>query len=304
MKLTLNKLRPTVTRAPYRMMIYGQPSIGKSTFASHAPNPIFADIERGANAIAAVKVPINTWPEFLPFCRELYQQEHEFKTLVLDSLDWLVKLMIDYVVSEFNKAKGCTATDLMDISRFGGPGQGYLLLDKEVQKMIRAMDALREHKKMNILLIAHEPSEGKTVNDLIHGQFTRYDIKTEKRVAAMIVEWCDFIFRAAQDLDVKVDGNKNRGAKGKAVYNGRILYTKNQGNLLAKRRIDLPDILNLDYAEFAEAEEAAYKRKVQEASEIFADTRLTPSTVRRDLNGSNVFITADQALTAEAITFN
>ena len=301
MKLNLKDLRPTVTRAPYRMMIYGQPSIGKSTFASKAPNPIFADIEKGANAIAAVKVPINTWPDFLPFCRELYSQDHEFKTLVIDSLDWLVKLMIDTVISDFNKSKGCNATDLMDISRYGGIGQGYLLLDKEVRKMICALDSLREVKKMNLILIAHEPSEGKTVNDLIHGQFTRYDIKTEKRVAAMIIEWCDFVFRAAQDLDIKVEGNKSRGAKGKAVYNGRILYTKNQGYLLAKRRIELPDIMNLDYEEFAEKEEEAYLLKEKELKDIFTDIRFNS---KQDLNGAEIFVTTKQPIVEKAIIIN
>lgn len=285
--LVLKDLKPTVVRSPYRMIIYGRAGLGKSTFASQAPNPIFADIENGTKALPVTRLPAPvdshgkdtawTWAYFKTCLVELYKQDHEFQTFVVDSLDWLTKLMIEHVIDTFNagKPKEHCATSLQDL---GGFGHGYLLLDKEVIYLVNALSAIRDKHKMNIILTAHEYSEGKIVKDLVHGEYERYDMKSDsKRVNATMTEWCDYVFRAAQDLKVKIDGNKAKGAKGKAELKDRILYTRDFGAIHAKRRIVLPDTIDLDYASFKKAEDAAYVIQEKTARTAYSDDRVRSS---------------------------
>lgn len=292
----LSSLKPSVVRSPYRMIIYGRAGLGKSTFASQAPNPIFADIENGTKALPVCRLPVEldangkekpwSWKHFKLCLIELYKQQHQFETLVIDSLDWLTKLIIEHVIETYNegKPKENWATSLQDL---GGYGHGYLLLDKEVTYLVNALSAIRDKHKMNIILTAHEYSEGKIVKDLVHGEYERYDMKSDsKRVNATMTEWCDYVFRAAQDLKVKLDGPKKPGAKGKAEYKDRILYTRDLGPIHAKRRIEMPDIIDLDYAAFKKAEDDAYIVQEKTVSRIFADDRSKP--VDGGFNGANV----------------
>ena len=125
--LILKDLKPSVVRSPYRMIIYGRAGLGKSTFAAQAPNPIFADIENGTKALACTRLPAPldshgkelswNWPHFKSCLVELYKQQHEFQTFVVDSLDWLTKLMIENVLDTYNtgKPKDAQATSLQDL---------------------------------------------------------------------------------------------------------------------------------------------------------------------------------------------
>ena len=163
------------------------------------------------------------------------------------------------------------------------------MLDKEVNYLVNALSAIRDKHKMNIILTAHEYSEGKIVKDLVHGEYERYDMKSDsKRVNATMTEWCDYVFRAAQDLKVKVEGSKARGAKGKAELKDRILYTRDFGAIHAKRRIELPDTIELDYAAFKKAEDIAYAAQEKTVRTIFSDERIKPASSNEYLNGITV----------------
>ena len=79
---------------PRRMFVYGPPGVGKSTFASQAPDCVFLPIEDGLNDIDCVRTEqIQSWPDFLNIMRELMNEEHKFKWVAVDSVDWLEKLI-------------------------------------------------------------------------------------------------------------------------------------------------------------------------------------------------------------------
>lgn len=282
----LKDLKPTITRKPYRMIIYGRAGLGKSTFASEAPFPLFADIENGCNQIVTTKLPCEqdaagrdkdwTWTYFKHCLVQIYKEDHEFKTFVIDSLDWLIQLMIDHVLEEYNanKSKEDHATSLQNAGNFG---HGTLLLVKEVNYLIHALGSIQKKHKMNIIFTAHEHSSGNVEQDLVHGDYVRYNMKTEsKKASAIVTEWCDYVFRAAQDVKVKVDGPRSRGAKAKAEYKDRVLYTRDMGLMHAKRRVDLPDVMELSYKAFQKAEDAAYEVLAKQAQQKFSDERMKP----------------------------
>ena len=92
-----NTLISSITRGkescPPRIFLYGQEGVGKSTFGGSAPNPIFIQTEDGLSEIEASKFPLaESYEEALRYLEAIRDGEHEFQTLVIDSLDWLERL--------------------------------------------------------------------------------------------------------------------------------------------------------------------------------------------------------------------
>ncbi len=80
---------------PLRVIIYGPGGIGKSFWASQWKESLILDIEGGLGGIDCASIPLigKPWSEILSTLTELATEEHDYKTIVLDSLDWLERLM-------------------------------------------------------------------------------------------------------------------------------------------------------------------------------------------------------------------
>jgi len=86
------------TPMPPRVLIYGTEGIGKSTFASQAPKPIFVQTEDGLGEIECDKFPLaQSFEEVQEALTSLHQEEHDYQTVVIDSLDWFERLSWDAV---------------------------------------------------------------------------------------------------------------------------------------------------------------------------------------------------------------
>ncbi len=130
--------------APRRVMLYGTHGIGKSTFASRAPKPIFLQTEDGLGEIDCDKLPLTTtFDEAMRALSELYTGEHPYRTVVVDSLDWLERLIWAEVcrkrsvesIEDIGYAKGYSfaLTQWRGFPRGGGApphdkGQGTVLI--------------------------------------------------------------------------------------------------------------------------------------------------------------------------------
>ena len=106
---------------PPRLILYGTEGIGKSTFASQAPSPVFVQTEDGLSEIACDKFPLaTTLDDVLSSLTALVAEQHDYQSVVIDSLDWLERLIFDelcrqYDVTSIEKVdNGCSA------ARFGG----------------------------------------------------------------------------------------------------------------------------------------------------------------------------------------
>ena len=87
---------------PPRIMIYGSEGIGKSSYAAGAPNAIFIQTEDGLGEIDCRKFPLaHSLSEVIAELTALRDEAHEFQTVVVDSVDWLERLIFDEVCREF-----------------------------------------------------------------------------------------------------------------------------------------------------------------------------------------------------------
>jgi AAA domain len=100
-------------------LIYGVDGCGKSTWASHAPRPIFVGAEKGTEQLDVARFPqTETIGELFEQLRALQTEKHEFQTVVLDSLDWIEPLIWKAV---------CDEAKVEHIEQaFGGYGKGYV----------------------------------------------------------------------------------------------------------------------------------------------------------------------------------
>lgn len=231
--ININSLRPSVNMRPPKIIIYGKSKIGKSTFASQAPNPIVLDLENGMESMHVVKHKAKTFTHVMEFLRALYAQEHDFKYLVVDSLDWLERIMIDQLCVA-HQAK--TLND-RNCKAFGYGGGERLLLNIWNQ-FIYALDCLHQEKNMGIILIAH--NQIKKFDDPMTESYDQHSIKLEKRSGERLKEWVDCILFAA--LKVKIE-EEDKGF-GKVLNRGRdlgrIIYTEGRPSFEAGNRFNLP----------------------------------------------------------------
>jgi hypothetical protein len=108
-------------RRPQRIfaLIYGTSGVGKSFWASNAPNPIFICTEKGTEQLDIARFPIvDSIGEVFDQLRALQIENHEFQSIVIDSIDWLEPLIWKAV---------CDEAKVEAIEQaFGGYGKGYV----------------------------------------------------------------------------------------------------------------------------------------------------------------------------------
>ncbi len=212
--------------SPMKIVLYGVPGIGKTTFAGTFPAPILLRTEDGAMAL-----DIPTFPRLVSSLKDFdaamnaLRGEHSFQTLILDSLDWLEPIVWNYVCAKDGKE---------NIEDFGY-GKGYVKVD-DVWRMIQAkLEKLRTLRGMNIVTIAHAVPV--TVDPPDSDAYQRYSLKLHKRGAALWMEWAEMIlFCNYKSRIIKKDGEKS-----KASGSGdRIIYTAERPAYQAKSRWPLP----------------------------------------------------------------
>jgi hypothetical protein len=235
----LDKIQSGRQRKPITACVYGVPGVGKTTFGASAPNPLVCCLERGADGLDVAKLPApESWESFVGDLRELANTDHGFKTLVVDTLDALEVLAVQYVCQKGGKPT------LADFSW----GAGYALLTQEWRLFLKALEFLRDKRGMNIVLIAHE--HRKAFADPELGSFEMYRPKLQDKVWALTNEWCDAVLFAQFDQALL----EKDGQKARAIVSGRrILRTQRGTGYVAKNRFGLPDVIDLDWKTFEAA---------------------------------------------------
>lgn len=222
-----------ITQRPPRVVLHGPHGIGKSTWAAKAPKPIFIQTEDGLDSIGADRFPVaKSLDDVWQAVTLLLQEEHDYKTVVIDTADWLERLVWAAV---------CAAGSKTIIEDFGY-GKGYVMALGHWERFFRGCDKLRE-KGLGVVVLAH--TEVKTYNPPDTDPYDRYQIKLHRHAAANLEEWADAVLFATQKIYVKTDGSKNRAVN---TAPERVVYTDGRPAWRAKNRYGLPFELPLDFA--------------------------------------------------------
>lgn len=202
-------------RAP-KVVIAGQNKIGKTTFAAMSPGAIGILTEDGADAVEANAFPLAaTLADVYSAIGTLLNEEHEFQTLFIDSVDWLEPLVQAHV---------CQVNGWPNIEK-PGFGKGYIAAGEEWRTLLSGLEALRAQRNMGIILIAHDKI--KRIEDPLTEGYDSHVLKLNDRASALLLEWADVIgYAGYRVLTSQTDagyGNKET----KATTTGeRILHVE------------------------------------------------------------------------------
>ena len=226
------KIESGLEKRPLKVVIYGAEGIGKSTFASQFPEPLFLDTEGGTSSLNIRRVKCGSSWEYLLSCvNEVIKDPSICKTLVIDTADWAESLCTKYVCEKYRKS---------NIEEFGF-GKGYVYLQDEFSKLLTALDKLIE-LGVNAVVTAHgKPRKFELPEEA--GQFDRWEMKLTKQVAPLLKEWCDMLLFCNYKTYVVTTENNTKKAQG----GKRVVYTSHHACWDAKNRYGLPDELDLDF---------------------------------------------------------
>lgn len=213
---------------PQRILIYGVQGLGKTTFGCTFEAPILLRTEDGAGALDVPAFPqvANDYQNIVDAIQSLHG-EHPYKTLVLDSLDWMEPLVW---------AKTCVELGIARIED-AGYGKGYTAADDNWRFILGGLDSLRHTRGMTIVIVAH--AEVKTHQPPDGEPYDRYQIRIQKRSFALWQEWADMVLFC--NYDRRIVGDAKKGEKRRAEGNGdRVIFTEERPYYLAKNRWGLP----------------------------------------------------------------
>lgn len=222
---------------PIRVLLHGAPKVGKTTFAACAKNAVILGDEDGADGVPldVDQMPVKTWNDVLDNVDQLTNGNHGFKTLVLDTLDWLEPLVWDYTCG-LNSWK--TIED-------PGYGKGYERAIDTWRVFIKKLEHLREKRGMAIIVLCHTTT--RTVANPVGADHDRAELKINKKAASLWAEWVDVIGYAQKVADVTKDGKPTANQK-----DTRLLHLHESPAWLAGSRFQLPSPLPLDFSRFRE----------------------------------------------------
>lgn len=243
MAIDLKSISSNPTIAPPRVVIYGPDGVGKSTFGANAPHPIFLLLEDGLGALSVPHFPLlKSWDEVLEALGALYEGEHKYATVVVDSIDWLEPIVW---------AETCRRHDKKDIEDFGY-GRGYVFACDVWREFFAGLTALRGDRSMAVVLVAH--AQIKRFDDPANEPYDRYQLKLHDRAAALTREWADAVlFANWRTYTAKSDVGFNKKVTRGTSAGERLIWTEERPSHHAKNRYSLPPELPLSWDAFQAA---------------------------------------------------
>jgi hypothetical protein len=278
-RMTLAAIKKGKIDKPIRVVMYGTEGIGKSTFASEAPNPVFVCAEDGTKALDVARYPEpKTWDEILDAIEELRTASHDYETFVLDTLDWAEPLCWSKVCRDGKKP---------DIEAFDY-GKGYTAAVDVWRHLLGRLDALSTERNMHVVLLAH--AHVRKFQNPEGADFDRYEMQLHAKSAAVIKQWCDALLFAK--LEVLTHEIKKRA---KGIDSGaRLIHTSKCAAFDAKNRDGLPSQIPLSWSEFfacvksgAPAETEQLQAEIAELMAIVGDKVRTDATAAIERAGTD-----------------
>lgn len=214
--------------ADLTVLTYGPTKIGKSTWCSHADSALFLSTEPGLNSLEVFQVPTRSWDELLAACGEIAEGNHEFKTVVIDTIDNAFRMCAEYICRKFKVEHEA------DLSY----GKGYALTQGEFQRVLNKLAFM----PYGLFLISHSQNievETRT------GKYTKVVPTLPEKARKIVLGLVDMILYC--DIETTT-GPDNKVVARRVMRTNPSLYYE-----AGDRTGRLPEVIDLDYARFIEA---------------------------------------------------
>ena len=232
--MALNIVNKATPHAP-KMLLYGLSGVGKTTLAAKLKNAVVLDVEGGAEFMDIPRVQkkdLQTYEAFYRALTELWSQAErgkdgrQFDNIIIDSVDWLVRLIVEHAAGIDSK----NLTETLNKSN-GGYGNGKQVLENEIRsRLIPTFNKLIA-QGYGITLVAHAKQ-----TKLLDGDGNKLETiapKIDENTMNVFVEWADFVYYLKSNDEGK-----------------RTLVLDSDGVALAKNRIGKHGTVSLSDEDF------------------------------------------------------
>lgn len=187
--------------------ICGDSGLGKTSLAATFPKPIVIRAEDGLQGLPSELRPdafplLQKVEELWEQLRTLLQEEHDYKTLIIDSATALERLFITHVIDSDSKKPSSINTAL------GGYGSGLAAVAALHQRVRKACGLLNERKNMHIVFVAHADTETIELPD--QDPYTRYSLRLGKKSVAPYVDDSDLVGFLKLETFTTGDGERKK----------------------------------------------------------------------------------------------
>lgn len=235
-------LLSTITKPQARpaiITITGDPGVGKTCLAATFPKPVFIRAEDGVESIALERRPdafpvLSNTAELWEQLTTLVKEEHDYKTLVIDSVTQLETMFADHVIESDPKNPKSLA------QANGGYGAGYGAVSALHGRVRKAAKILNEKKGMFVVFIAH--SETSTIELPDQDPYSRYDLRLHKKSVPHYSDNVDLVAYLRLETFTTGDGERK-----KAISSGqRIAVCHTDAAQISKNRYGIKEPIHVD----------------------------------------------------------
>lgn len=230
-------------KLPPRGIVYGGDGVGKSTFAANSSTPVFIDLEGGLGSIESDRIDLvdGNFQQVMEAFRYLYKEDLDYKTIVVDSLDWLERKILNHVCED-------KKVDSIESLPYG---KGWVFALTQWAEVVKALDALRKNKGMEVILIAH--AKVRQVSDPTVSAFSRWDLQLNDKASAVLKQWADWVGFAGYETIVTSKQGEFGRTQVRATSSGeRWLWLNEEPAYDAKNRFGISEKLPLEYNALAQ----------------------------------------------------
>jgi phage nucleotide-binding protein len=143
----IKKANELSTTGLMKILVYGQPGIGKSTLALSMPAPLMIDCDRGIHRVnpehLSDTVEVDSWSDI---DEVLNEDLASYKTVIFDTGGKLIDFMTTYIIK--NNPKLNAGQGQLSL-------QGYGVRKAQFQALLRRLHVLKKH----VVFVAHEREE-------------------------------------------------------------------------------------------------------------------------------------------------
>lgn len=262
-------------KMPFNVILFGVPGIGKSSWAAGyededgawhdgAPKPIFVGSEEN-DELQVDRFPIpESFDDFNKQLTNLIANPRGYKTVVVDTLDAIEKLVHKKILAMDQKQTGSM------MAAHGGYGKAYEKAETELLHTRALLKSLRDKCGMNVILLAHS-KKVRAVDTVLGLEYDTYELNLHAKAQAIFCDWVSAILFANYVAKKKDNDNSDRVF---AMGHGeRELFTAKRPGHLGKNRYNLPYEMSLEFGEFFQAYEAFYtgKEKLRQPAELIKE---------------------------------
>lgn len=240
MAISLSSLSSPKSK-PVICTVLGEAGVGKTTFAASFPNPVIVPIEDGLQALEGSDVAtfpmVKSYEEVLQCLSSLATEEHQFKTVIFDSVTRLNEIIEKEIIESDHKKPSSINQAL------GGYGAGHASVAQKHRELRDLCGALRDKFNMHVVFIAHADTETLELPD--QDPYQRYTIRMNKKSVSAYVDNVDFVGLLRLKTYTSGDGDKKR-----AISDGTIeLVTYAMPSSVSKNRYGITQALTVKKGE-------------------------------------------------------